>query len=358
MMKRTLIVLSLTVALFGAVAPLQSVVGILMSPEELAAVNSSSSSATARNRQESTGNGFLRALKAPFKAIGRLFGRGKKVENKLERLTDKDIRRFESTPVDQIKDATVAQANTSGNPADSPAASAVGHLEKGRHLLSIGQLNEAIAELSRAASMDSKLSEAHNLLGVACQRKGLPDQARRAFETVLKLDKNNVQTLNNLGYLLFTNGDYKSALKFLKKAVRLAPDDPRILNNLALAQSELGKFDEASKNFVRAGGEIKGRINVANQLQIAGRSEEAQKQFEAARLRAEAEQKADASLQAITVIVEVKNGRVTYASVSNHRPGLEAYEASALRVVRQRLFPIDKNGQESVVVKVSPRPAS
>ncbi|MBA2525748.1 MAG: tetratricopeptide repeat protein [Pyrinomonadaceae bacterium] len=358
MMKRALIVLSLTVALFGAVVPLQSVRGILMSPEELAAVNSSTSSATARNRQGSTGNSFVRAFKAPFKAIGRLFGRGKKVENKLERLTDKDIRRFESTPVDQIKDATVAQANTSGNPPDRPAASAVGHLEKGRHLLSARHLNEAIAELSLATSTDPSLSEAHNLLGVAYQFKGLPDMARRSFEAALKIDKNNLQTLNNLGYLLSSTGDYKGALSFLKKAARLAPDDPRVLNNLALAQSQLGKFDEAPKNFVRAGGEIKGRLNAANQLQIAGRPEEAQKQFEAAKLRAEAEQKADAGFQAITVLVELKNGRVTYASVSNHRPGLEAYEASALRFARQRRFPIDKNGQESVVVKVSPPPAS
>ncbi|MGI9167998.1 MAG: tetratricopeptide repeat protein [Pyrinomonadaceae bacterium] len=359
MMKRTLIVLSLTVALFGALTPLQSVRGILMSPEEVAAVNSKGTSATLTNKQESTGNGFYRALKAPFKAIGRLFGRGSKDSNKLQRLTEKDIRNFESTPVDQIKDATATKPNPLlSKPVDSSAASAVGHLEKGRQLLNASHFNEAIAELSLAISTDTSLVEAYNLLGVAYQLKGLPEMGRRSFQAALKVDKNNLQTLNNLGYLLSSNGDYKGALTFLKKAVRLAPDDQLVLNNLALAQSQLGKFDEASKNFVRAGGEIKGRLNIANRLEIVGRSAEARKHYEAARLQAEASQRTNPNSQAITVLMEVENGRIKYASVPNRRPGLAAYEATAMRIARERRYPANKSGQESIVIRVSSVPAS
>jgi len=352
MLKRTLIAISVTVAIVVAVQPLQTVHGILMTNAEWLALNSADTSAADNGqKQEGRDNGFLRALKAPFKAIGRLFGRGKK-DNKLQRISEKEIRRFESAPLNQIKDATVAQASARANPVDNAAD----HLEEGRTLLNNGNLNEAIEELSTAASMDPGLADARNLLGVAYDRKGLPELARRAFEEALKLDGANAQILNNLGYVLYKNGDYRGAADRLKKAVKLAPDDARILNNLGLAQSQLGKFDDAYKNFARAGGEVTGRLNVANRLEIAGRSEEALKHYEAARLKAQ--QSANPGTQEITVVIEVQNGRITFASVKNHRRGMEAYEASALRLVRGRQYPTNKNGQDSVVVRISPLPAS
>ncbi|MBA3356142.1 MAG: tetratricopeptide repeat protein [Pyrinomonadaceae bacterium] len=358
MLKRTLIVISLAVALMLGAQQQQRVHGILMTDAELLTMNRAD--ATAANNEQTQGreNNLLHALKAPFKAIGRLFGRGRKGDNKLQRLSENDAKRFESTPVNQISDATsVAQVGPESDPRNIQG-SAQAHLERGRALLNGGNLNEAIAELSRAASLDFKLSEAHNLLGVAYQLKGLPEMGRRSFQAALKVDKNNLQTLNNLGYLLSSNGDYKGALTFLKKAVRLAPDDPLVLNNLALAQSQLGKFDEATKNFVRAGGEIKGRLNIANRLEIVGRSAEARKHYEAARLQAEASQRTNPNSQAITVLMEVENGRIKYASVPNRRPGLAAYEATAMRIARERRYPANKSGQESIVIRVSSVPAS
>jgi Flp pilus assembly protein TadD len=355
MLKRTLIVLAMTMAIVIAAEPLQIVHGIIMTPAGWLTMNSASTPATAPaitgQNQEGQDNGFLRALKAPFKAIGRLFGR-KKVNNKLERISEKDVKRFESAPVDQVKDATVAQANARANPADNAAS----HLEQGRTLLDNGNLNEAIEELSMAGSMDPGLADAHNLLGVAYDRKGLSELARRAFEEAVKLDGANAEILNNLGYLLYKNGDYRGAADRLKKAAKLAPNDARILNNLALAQSQMGKFDDAYKNFARAGGEITGRLNVANQLEMAGRSAEALKHYEAARLKAQ--QSTSLGTQEITVVIEVKNGRITFASVRNHRRGMEAYEAAALRLVRVRQYPTNKNGQDSVVVRINPLPAS
>lgn len=352
MVKRTLIVLTLAVAIMVAIHPMQSVHGILLSAAEIAALDAANTPANSASKAEGQDNSFVRALKAPFKAIGRLFGRGKKNNNKLERISEKDIRRFESAPLAQVKDATIGQPDTRGNPADNSAS----HLEQGRTLLDNGYLNEAIEELSTAASIDPGLAEARNLLGVAYERKNLPELARRAFEDALKLDGANAQILNNLGYLLYKNGDYRAAADRLKKAVKLAPADPRILNNLALAQSQMGKFNDAYKNFVQAGGEITGRLNVANQLEIAGRSEEALKHYEAARLKAQ--QGNSSGTQDITVIIEVQKGRITFASVKNHRRGMEAYEATALRLVRERRYPTNKNGQDSVVVRITAPPAS
>src|SRR5438067_8890 len=146
-----------------------------------------------------------------------------------------------------------------------------------------GRINEAITELSLATSLDPRLSEAHSLLGVAYDRKGMHDRAKDSYDRAIKADPEDAQTLNNLGFSLYQNGNYRAAVDKLKKAAKLAPTDQRILNNLALAQMRLGKYDDAYKNFARAGGELTGRLNTAVILERMGRDEEAIKQYEAAR---------------------------------------------------------------------------
>jgi hypothetical protein len=56
--------------------------------------------------------------------------------------------------------------------------------------------------------------------------------------------------------------------------------------------------------------------------------------------------------QAVQVRLTVEQGRVVRAEVSNPRPGMSAYEALALRIARQRRFPTDFSGQETLRLKV------
>ncbi len=359
MLKRLLIILSLVALIVVMAEPQRATNSMLMTEAEIAALDAAEVDAVEdAAKSEGRGNVFVRVLKAPFRAIGRLFGGGKKKDdNKFHRLTEKDVKNFKSAPSPRLIGVTNAD-----KPRSEPVALSDGeaktHLERGRSALNKGQLNIAIAELSVASSLDEKLAEAHSLLGVAYQFKGLPDWARREFEVALKLDKTNAQILNNYGYLLYVTGQYKEALEQLSKAEKLAPTDARILNNLAMAQSQSGKYDDAYKNFVRAGGEVYGRLNIANRLQLAGRTDEAVKYFEAAKLTAENQKKEDPNVQAITVLLEIKNGKITFASIPERRPGLETYEATALRFARRLQYPSDKTGPESVVVRVSPTPGS
>ena len=89
--------------------------------------------------------------------------------------------------------------------------------------------------------------------------------------------------LNNYGYFLYQQGDYRAAKERLKQAARLAPGNSKIWNNLGLAQFRLKKYDDACKSFVKSGGQFKGRINIANLLERAGRDKGAVKDYEAAR---------------------------------------------------------------------------
>jgi len=220
------------------------------------------------------GNKVARIFAAPFKAFGRLF-KGK--DNRLQRMNENDAEKFESAGVTRVDDSRNAP-----QPKLAAAASAKEHLASGRsHLLS-GRLNEAISALSTAASLDPKLTEAHNLLGVAYDQKGLGERAKDSYERAVKVEE-DAQTLNNLGFSLYQNGNYRAAVDRLKRAVKLAPTDERILNNLGLALCRLGKFEDAYKHFARAAGPLTGNLNTARMLERFGREGDAIKYYEAAR---------------------------------------------------------------------------
>jgi Flp pilus assembly protein TadD len=218
---------------------------------------------------------FSRIFKAPVNAVEKLFGRD---GSKLARMTERDAERFESAGVVRVEDSTTERKQVADDD-----TSAKGCLARGRELLEAGQLNEAIAELSRAASLDPKLSQAHSLLAVAYDRKGLHDRAQDSYKRAMAANENDPDALNNLGYSLYTNGNYRAAVDRLKRAARLAPNDARILNNLALAQARLGKYEDAYRNFARAGGEFNGHANVAALLIRMGREDMAIEHLEAAR---------------------------------------------------------------------------
>jgi Tfp pilus assembly protein PilF len=281
MIKRSIIVVSLTIVLVTSAVPLRSVNGVLMTPEEIAMLEAASQDVEAG--QSKGDNTLVKVLKAPFKAIGRLFGGGKK-DNRPQRLSRKDVEKFETVGTAKVVDATMVQPAENAPVVDPATVSAQENLERGRTLLNSGNINDAIAALSTAATADAKLHEAYNLLGVAYETKGMRERAIESFENALKANDDNAEYLNNLGYLHFKNGDYDKAAKYLKRAVKAAPQVQRYWNNLGLAQAQRGKFDDAYECFVRAVGEYEGHMNVANRSQAMGHDKTAIKHLEKARV--------------------------------------------------------------------------
>ncbi len=281
--KRTTIICCLTAFLLAiGIALFHSAETNEMDGDDAANVVAASGSQTGTTEGKEgkkRGNRFARALKSPFRAIGRVFGGGKK-DGKLERLSERDVERFESTGLLRVQDARSGEEDKSN---DEGGGTARDHLERGRSLLAKDRLSEAITQLSRAAAIDPRLKEAHNLLGVAYDRKGLTERAKNSYGDALDHAPDDVETLNNLGYSLYLSGNYRRAVDRLKRAARLAPQDERVLNNLALAQFRLGKYDDALRNFTKANGELTGHLNIAVLFERAGHSSEAIREYEAAR---------------------------------------------------------------------------
>jgi Flp pilus assembly protein TadD len=244
------------------------------------------------------GNRFVKVVTFPFKAVGRLFGAGKKDENKLERISKKDVKKFESTTMTRVVDARTVP--TAGPAATTPDASNIEslngidpeerkkvqareHLQRGRELFKAKDINGAINSLSMAATLDPELWDAHNLLGIAYEIKGLRSKALESLAAALKGDNDQPEHLNDFGYILMNNGEYSRAVKYLKRAVKARPADQRFLNNLGMALVQTGKFDEAYKYFEKAMGEFDGRMNMATRLVRLGRDKEAIEHLEKCR---------------------------------------------------------------------------
>ena len=294
MRKRNLLIVVIAAALAISGAQLPNVVS----------ANNGAGAAT-EAPQKKKGNRFANALSAPFRALGKLFGGGgskrekkdetasealesKKLEKqanatkqdgKPRRVTKKDVAAFESAVMMRVSNNTVAPAEPSAPSVAPPSAL----IAQARALIARQEFGEAISLLSGVAANVPDLAQAHHLLGYAYDRRGLRQLSCEAYERALKIAPNDAQLLNDYGYTLYLRGQHKEAKDLLKKAARLSPNDERIWNNLAAAQFKLEKFDDAYKSFARAGGEFKGRMNVAGMLERIGRDKDALKHYEAAR---------------------------------------------------------------------------
>ena len=102
-----------------------------------------------------------------------------------------------------------------------------------------------LAERNYRKAVEVTPKDAEAWLGLAASYDRLRrfDLADNAFEKVLQLGYNNAVVLNNAGYSQLLRGDLKSARRFLLKAYELEPENPYIVNNIAL----LGESEKSVK---------------------------------------------------------------------------------------------------------------
>lgn len=157
-------------------------------------------------------------------------------------------------------------------------------ISQGRALLQHGYVNEAIAELQTAATtgLPEQLAEANNLLGLAYDRLGWHHMAAEAYGRALAASPKDYVTLTNLGYSLYLADDYAGALKRLKQAAKLAPNEPVIFNNLGVVNARLGRHEDAFKNFAKGSNEYEAHLKLAGILEDQRRDKDAVKHYEAA----------------------------------------------------------------------------
>ena len=124
--------------------------------------------------------------------------------------------------------------------------------EAGRDFLQHGQWEEAIVCFRQTLKIRPRFAGAPADLGLALFQKGLMKEARDAWQEALEIAPGQLQVQNNLAWLLATASD--ASLRNGMKAVALAEAanqltggaNPEILNTLAAAYAEAGRYADAT----------------------------------------------------------------------------------------------------------------
>jgi len=116
---------------------------------------------------------------------------------------------------------------------------------------------------------------------LAAEGVGKPDVMERALRRIFVLDPVNYQAYNALGYSLADrNVRLNEAFELIAKALKLAPDDPFIMDSMGWVLYRQGNLPEAEKRLrqaykLRPDAEI--AVHLGEVLWVAGQKDEAQK---------------------------------------------------------------------------------
>jgi len=131
---------------------------------------------------------------------------------------------------------------------------------RGSSYYSKGEYDKAIADYDRAISLNPKAYEAYNNRGNAHADKGEYEKAIENYTQAISLNPklyqayyNRRNAYNEISWLLakkYRNGD--KALEFAKKALESEPNNHLILDTLAAAYDEVGRFEDAVKTQEKA----------------------------------------------------------------------------------------------------------
>jgi Flp pilus assembly protein TadD len=151
------------------------------------------------------------------------------------------------------------------------------HLNLGLSLLKSGRPDEAVDEFAAAALLNPRSPDAQYELGYCLAMLRRPEIAVAHLREAVRLRPDWAEPLNALAWVLATDSnaqirDGAEAVRLAEKAVALSQGrQPVVLNTLAAAFAEAGRFDDATNAAANAAelARQSGRINLAAQIQSA-----------------------------------------------------------------------------------------
>jgi Flp pilus assembly protein TadD len=158
-----------------------------------------------------------------------------------------------------------ADALTSEVPTDTQA-----RLLRGVALRHQNFLTEAEADFGLVLKAEPLNPAAHAELALLLEQADRPEEALRHHREAHRLAPENPRYLNDLGFALTIHGDAGQAIPLLEEALRTDPKNPRFRNNLGFACAASGDFARAAQEFARAGGQPQARNNLGLAYERAG----------------------------------------------------------------------------------------
>jgi tetratricopeptide (TPR) repeat protein len=100
---------------------------------------------------------------------------------------------------------------------------------------SAGDIKGAVGSFDRASQLEPGNLLAHLDLAMTYEQTGRDEDAGKSYEDVIKIQPDNVEALNNLAYLKADRGvDLDQALTYAKQAQQKRPNDPNVMDTVAL----------------------------------------------------------------------------------------------------------------------------
>jgi protein O-mannosyl-transferase len=122
-------------------------------------------------------------------------------------------------------------------------------------LMEMGRPDLALPHFEAAAEYIPQLSTAHYNLAVLAQQQNHADIARREYELTLQYSADateEIQSHNNLGFLLLDSNDAKAAVEQFSAALEINPEKQNSLLGKGIAGYRLGNLDAAVSDLSRA----------------------------------------------------------------------------------------------------------
>ena len=127
-------------------------------------------------------------------------------------------------------------------------------------------------------------------IGIAYHQLGDLNDARKAYEHAIKLDKKYADAINNVGTVFYAEKKYRSAISRYNKALQFAPESASIWSNLGTAYYARGKFELMTQAYTKAlqlDPEVfEKHGSVGTRMQDRGVADKARYHFEMARMYA------------------------------------------------------------------------
>lgn len=116
-----------------------------------------------------------------------------------------------------------------------------------------GRHEESMKEMEEVLRIDENNAEALNFIGYSYADRGINlDEAQRMIRKALRLKPDNGFIIDSLGWLYFRKNNIDLAIQYLEKALSLIPDDPTITEHLGDAYARAGLYRKALSVYRKA----------------------------------------------------------------------------------------------------------
>lgn len=129
---------------------------------------------------------------------------------------------------------TSAAAAQAARETTQPSAPRAGDFETAKRLLSQGSLEAAAEEIQHELPLSADKVAGFNLLGIVYDQQGKHDDAIRSFEHALKISPGSVDTLNNLATSYASHGSIDLARQTFHRSLHLVPRNRTANYNLGI----------------------------------------------------------------------------------------------------------------------------